>query len=165
MGITPILLIAATCALAGDRFPPIEAQSLDDRKIAFPAAAAGRPAVVVIGFTHASQNQTRPWGERLSRDPASLLVYSLAVLEDVPRLVRGMAAHGIKSGVPKEQRERFLLVYHDEKALKEIAGFSQPDDAYVLLLDGSGAVSWKYHGPVSDGAITELGDRLASLDH
>jgi len=164
MEIAPILLIAATCALAADRFPPIEAQSLDDRKIAFPTAAAGRPAVVVIGFTHASQNQTKPWGERLSRDAAPLLVYSLAVMEDVPRLVRGVAVHGIKSGVPKEQRERFLLVYHDEKTLKEIAGFSQPDDAYILLLDGSGAVAWKYHGPVSDGAITQLRDWVASLD-
>ncbi len=97
--------------MAADRFPAIQAENLDGQRTAFPAAAAGRPAIVVMGFTHTSQNQTKLWSVRLNHDPAKPVVYSIAALEDVPRLVRGMAVHGIKGGVPKEQRDHFLLVY------------------------------------------------------
>lgn len=83
-------------------------------------------------------------------------VYPVAVLEAVPRLVRGMASHGIKGGTPKEQRDRFLLVYYQEAELKMAAGFTAPDDAYILLLDASGAIRWRFHGSVTDSAVAEL---------
>jgi hypothetical protein len=61
--------------------------------MALPDAAAGHPAVVVIGFTHSSQNQTKAWAARLQHE---FPTYSIAVLENAPRLVRGMAVHGMK---------------------------------------------------------------------
>lgn len=36
-------------------------------------------------------------------------IYSIAVIQDWPRLVRGRAIGGIKSGVPQNQRDRFLV--------------------------------------------------------
>ena len=87
---------------SAEKFPAIEGQNLVGKKIAFPQAAEGHPTVVVVGFTHASQAQTKTWSAHLSPEVAT---YSLAVLEDVPRVVRGMAVAGIKNGVPQEQRE------------------------------------------------------------
>lgn len=137
-------------ASAQQQFPAIEGQNLREHRVKLPD---GKKDVVVIGFTHGSQNQTKAWSKRLT---AEYPTYSIAVLEDVPRLVRGMATHGIKSGVPEDQRERFLLVYHGEKELKEAAGFSTPDDAYILMVDPSGAIKWKYHGPLTDAALEQL---------
>jgi len=149
---------AAFCLLAlyaQQKIPEITAESLSGQKVSLPAAAQGQPALLIVGFTHASQTQTqtRAWSQR-ARNLCP--VWSIAVLEDVPRLVRGMAVHGIKSGTPKEEHGRFLLVYHGEKELKAAAGFEQPDDAYLLAIDGAGAIRWRYHGPPTDAAAEQL---------
>ncbi|HWC95181.1 MAG TPA: hypothetical protein VG456_00490 [Candidatus Sulfopaludibacter sp.] len=144
------LLLALAAPLCAQQFPAIEGQSLTDHKVKLPDGSA---EVLVIGFTHASQNQTKAWSQRLT---GAFDTWSIAVLEDVPRLVRGMASHGIKSGVPENQRDHFLLVYHGEKEMKQAAGFSTPDDAYILVLDKTGAIRWKFHGALTDAALGEL---------
>jgi hypothetical protein len=144
---------------AGRTVPRIEGENLLGQKTALPDVAAGHPAVVVIGFTHSSQNQVKEWAARLQHE---LPTFSVAVLEDAPRLVRGMAVHGMKGGVREDQRDHFVVVYHHEKELKEAAGFGPPNDAYVLLLDKDGAIRWSFHGPVSDAAADELESKAAA---
>jgi hypothetical protein len=137
----------------------VEGENLLGQKTALPDAAAGHPAVIVIGFTHASQNQTKAWAARLQHEFA---VYTIAVLEDAPRLVRGMAVHGMKGGVPEDQRGHFVVIYHNEKELKQAAGFDGPNDAYVLLLDKDGAIRGRFHGPVTDAAMEQLRSQAAA---
>ena len=152
------LFVCLTSACA-ETLPQIEGENLMGRKIVLPEAAGGRRAILVIGFSHASQGQTKAWADRLDREFPNrqmVTVYPVAVLEAVPRLIRGMVSHGIKSDTPKEQRDRFLLVYQKEAELKMAAGFTAPDDAYILLLDASGAIRWRFHGPVTDSADAEL---------
>ena len=162
--LTLFVLLSAVCA---ETLPEIEGENLAGKKIVLPEASAGHVAILVIGFSHASQNETKAWADRLDRqfpNPAMVTVYPVAVLEAVPRLVRGMASHGIRSGTPKEQRDRFLLVYHKEAELKAAAGFSAPDDAYILLLDGHGAIHWRFHGPLTDSAVAELEKQVQAAE-
>ena len=152
-------LFALGFAACAETLPPIEGENLLGTKIVLPQAAAGHAAILVIGFSHASQQQTKAWADRLDREfPSSAMVtvYPVAVLEAAPRLVRGMAAHGIRSDTPKEQRDRFLLVYHKEAGLKIAAGFSAPDDAYIVLLDAHGAIRRRFHGAPTDSEVAEL---------
>jgi ATP10 protein len=157
-----VLLAGGLVCLRAEQFPPIEGKNLLDQKTALPDAAAGRTAVIVIGFTHASQKQVKPWTTRLQHE---FPTYSVAVLEDAPRLVRGMAVHGMKGGTPEDQRSQFIVIYHNEKELKQAAGFEVPDDAYVLLLDKDGAIRWRFHGPVTDTAVQELKSQALDVDH
>lgn len=154
------ILLALSGVAGAQQFPKIEGENLLGRKIALPDAAAGQPAVVVIGFTHGSNNQVKAWTASLKGD---LPVYSIAVLEDAPRLVRGMAVHGIKGSVPEDERDRFLIVVHDEKELKQAAEFDHPDDAYVLLLDKAGAIRWRFHGAVTDAAMEQVKSQFSAL--
>ena len=147
-------------SLGADLFPATPAETLTGKKVDLPAIAKGRVAVLVIGFTHASQNQTKPWGQKIPRE---IETYPVAVLEDVPKLFRGMASGGIKSSVAADARERFLLVYKGEKEMKQAVGFDQPDDAYVVLLDPQGAIRWRFHGAVTDAALAELKSQAAAL--
>src|SRR5579862_5734053 len=126
--------------LGAQQFPRVEGENLLGEKVTLPDAAAGRPTAIVIGFTHASQKQVKSWGASVQEE---LPIYSMAVLEDAPKLVRGMAFRGIKGSVPEEQRGRFLVIYQHEKELKQAAGFDQPDEAYVFLLDKDSAIHWR----------------------
>jgi hypothetical protein len=137
-----LAILLGSVAVHAEQFPKIEGENLLGEKITLPAAGAGQTIVVVIGFTHGSNNQTKAWAARLQHE---LPTYSIAVLEAAPRLVRAMAVHGIKSSVPEDQRDRFIVIYHNEKELKEAAGFNAPNDAYVLLLDKDGSIRWHTH--------------------
>jgi hypothetical protein len=154
-----LLLMARFVALQAEQLPRVEGENLLGLKMALPEAAAGHLAVIVIGFTHASQSQTKAWVARLQHQ---LPVYTIAVLEDAPRLVRGMAVHGMKAGVPEDQRDHFIVIYHNEKELKQAAGFDAPDDAYVLLLDKDGGIRWRFHGPMGDAAVEQLKSQAAA---
>lgn len=138
--------------------PPLEGETLTGKKASLPAAANGRAALLILGFTHASQHQTKAWADRVQKE---FPTFSVAVLEEAPRLVRGMITHGIRSGVPKDQQDRFLLVYHGEKELKQAAGFDRPDDAYLLIIGPDGRIRWRYHGPVTDAAVEQIKSKFA----
>lgn len=152
-----LLTVSAWCA---DVFPSTGGENLLGKRISLPEASAGHVAAVVIGFTHASNSQVREWSTRLQSE---LPTYTIAVLEDAPRLVRGMATAGIRSGVPRDQRDHFLIVTKGEKALKEAVGFDRPDDPYVALIDASGTIRWRAHGAVSEGLLKQLHDEAARL--
>lgn len=161
------LSLLLPAVLFGDSLPRIEGENLAGKAVVLPDAASGRVAILVAGFSHASQNQTKAWSDRLDHeftDPAKVTVYPVAVLEAVPRLVRGMAVHGIKSGAPKEERERFLLVFHKSAELKQAAGFERPDDAYLILVDATGAVRWRFHGSLTDSALMQLEAQVQSIE-
>ncbi len=153
---TRVVCLAALWAAAAwgqTRLPAIDGETLSGKTVSLNTASDGRPFLAIIGFTHGSQKQTKEWSMRVrGQYPA----WSVAVLEDVPRLVRGMAAHGIKSGTPKDQYDHFVLVYKGEKQLKDAVGFDRPDDAYLVVADAAGEIRWKYHGPVNEAAVEEL---------
>ena len=155
------LLFVSGLTWCAEPFPPIQGDNLLGQKIAIPEASTGSPAVIVVGFTHASQAQTKVWTAHLY---PQFRTYSVAVLEDAPRLVRGMAIHGIKGSVPEEQRDRFLIVLHGEKELKQALGFNVPNDAYVALLDRDGFIQWQFHGPFTEAGLAELKSRVAEWD-
>jgi hypothetical protein len=111
------LSFAVAMPLRGEQMPQITGESLSGKQVSLPSASAGSVAIICIGFSHASQSQLKPWTERAMnefRHQGRVVVYSIAVLEDAPRLVRGMAVHGMKSGVPAQQHDRFVVVYHGE---------------------------------------------------
>ena len=153
MGTRLCLLALFTSLLCAQTLPQFEGETLSGKKITLPDSAATQPELLIVGFTHASQTQTKAWSQRVRQQ---FPTWSISVLEDVPRLMRGMVSHAIKGSVPKDEYDRFLLVYHHEKELKQAAGFDKPDDAYLMAIGAGGKILWSYHGPVTDAAVEQL---------
>lgn len=158
-----VLLLTLAPLFAQAPLPHFDAEALSGRKLSLPAATAGHPALLVIGFTHASGPHCADWAKRLESEfkgNSALERYTVVFLEDAPRLVRGMAKSGIKNGTPKEQYESYLIVTEHEKEVKDAVRFQAPDDAYLALLGPDGTVRWTFHGPVAGDAIRQLRDLL-----
>src|SRR5215469_18878633 len=103
------LALAWVNAAEAAKFPEIQAETLSGKHVAVPDDVKGKPTLFVIGFTRASKDQTGYWSKKIPSDMVNF--YSVAVLEDVPRLVRPAVTHAMKSDTAKEKRDRFLLVY------------------------------------------------------
>jgi len=144
----------------------VEGESLAGHHIVLPVAASGKVAVLIFGFTKASKVPTAAWAKKISTGFASqpaFALYQLPVLEDVPRLVRGMVISGIRKGVPEETRDHFVPILNGEAELKKLVGYKEQDDAYLVVLNREGKIVGQMHGAVTDAAYAPLKTQLESL--
>ena len=162
IGVLSLLLLPA----AAQQFPRLDEQSLSGQQVVLPDAAAGKVAVLVFGFSRASQYSTGAWMKRLREGfgkTASVALYQLPVLEDAPRLIRGMITSGMKKGVPESERSNFVPVLHDEAELKKLVNYKQADDAYLIVLDRSGTVVYQVHSGPDAAGYAELQSKVQGL--
>ncbi len=161
-----LLSIAAYAQDSTTTFPRIQGETFAGRKVQLPDDVKGQVAVLIFGFTKASSKPTGAWAKKISaefRARSNFELYQLPVLEEVPRLIRGMVISGIKKGVPESERDHFVPVLQDEAGLKKAVNYSAPDDAYLVILSREGKVVQQMHGPVQDSDYPRLRQELESL--
>lgn len=152
--------------VAAQQFPRLQEENLAGQQIVLPDAASGKAAILVFGFTKASQNTTGAWMKRLQHDygkSAGVVLYQLPVLEEAPRIFHGMIVSGMKKGVPEGERANFIPVMHNEAELKKLVGYKEADDAYVVVLDHTGRVAFQTHGATPDANYAQLHPKVESL--
>ena len=151
---------------AAQQLPRLQEETLSGQQIVLPDAAAGKVAVLVFGFSRASQNSTAAWIKHLHEDygkNTGIVIYQLPVLEDAPRLIRGMITSGMKKSVPESERANFVPVLHSEADIKKLVNYKEPDDAYLVVLDRSGKVAYQTHGAADAFAYADLRIKLQGL--
>ena len=73
-----------------------------------------------------------------------------------------MIAGQMKSGISPERQKEFLIVDGEIASWKRALDATEPgDDAYVILLQRTGTVIWRRHGPLTESSFQEL---LAVID-
>lgn len=160
-------LILATSALAQSKaMPTISGESLAGNKVVLPEAAKGQVAILVFGFTKASKDPTKAWATKLNSEFANqplFVLYQLPVLEDVPRLIRGMVISGMKKGVAENLRDHFVPILQGEAGLKDLVAYKEVNDAYLALLDRSGYILEQLHSSSPDAHYSQLQTEIRSL--
>jgi len=157
--------VATSLSLA-QQIPKVEEDNLAGHKVVLPDAALGNVAVLVLGFTRGSKNPTRAWAEKIGSDlgkTAGFELYSLPVLEEVPRMIRGMVIAGMKHDIPEGARSNFVPVLHNESEWKRLVNYKEPDDAYLMVLDRSGKIAYQMHGSLNDQAYNQLRQQVEPL--
>ena len=162
-----LLFLSVISPLVAQTIPHTEAETLSGKKITLPDAAAGHPAIFVIGFSRAGGDSSRKWGKELEKDfpdRDALHIFSVAILQDAPALARGMIKHGMRSGTPKAEQDSFIVLDKDEDSWKKLVEFSDANDAYVLVVDPAGTVRWRTHSKAPDSqTIAALREALAGV--
>ena len=160
------LLALALAVTPSATIPPIRGTTFAGEIVTLPDALRGRAGVLIVGFSKASRQQASAWGHRLADDPQrppQLAYYEMPVLESVPKLLRGLVLKQIKEDVSANGQKHFLPIMDHEANWKSAAGFAQPDDAYLLLVDASGAVRWRTQGSPTEQTYSELKRRAAQI--
>lgn len=158
-GVAGFLLLAF--ALGAAQFPAFDGETLSGQKVTVPMAAAAGPVLLIIGFTHGSNEQTSYWAKKIPKDLVP--TYSVATLGAAPKLMRRMIVHSIKSSVPKDQQDRFLITYQNDEKMKEAVGFKEPNDAYLALLAPDGTLKWTAHGAFAHTTLKELSEQVRAM--
>ena len=158
--------VAVGAARAQDRIPPVHSTTFAGQKVSLPDDLKGHAAILILGFTEGSRDQTTAWGKRLAADPArpaALLYFEMPMVEGVPRLLRGLVLHKIKETVSDNGQKHFLPVEEHEPDWKRIVAYGKPDDAYVLVIDENGVVRERLEGAADDGAYARVEQAVRQL--
>jgi ATP synthase subunit 10 len=162
-----VLVSFVALSLQAQSIPHTEAETLAGKKIVLPDAFAAHPAILVIGFSRSGGDSAGRWSKQLRQDLAAdknVRIFSVAELQDAPKLARGLIRHGMRGGIPQNEHDSFVLLYQDEDVWKKLADFSDTNDAYVLLVNPNGAIRWRAHGKAPDAqTVSALKKEVAEL--
>jgi hypothetical protein len=157
---------AAALAI-GDPFPRLEAEFLTGRKAVLPDAAAGKSALVMMGFTYDSRFAVEKWAEHLRLDFSAndkFTFFEVPVIGGMGRMAKWFIDSGMRKGTPKELHENVITVYGGADRWKKAMGFSKSDEhaAYLALLGPNGRVRWMHRGGFTEEAMTALKAAIAA---
>ncbi len=169
MRILPMILMASTLISQlqpGETLPPLKGEFLTGRPAQLPDAAAGRVALIAVGFTYNSRFPVEAWIGRFRKDfgdNPNATFYEVPMIGGMARLGKWFIDSGMRKGTPAKDQENVITVYNDTAAWKERMGYRSPDAAYLVLIDKRGAVRWRHSGAFDEGTYKDLSVQVAAL--
>jgi hypothetical protein len=168
MTLSVTLGAAVLCAgsQAQTTIPKSQGTTLMGTAVTLPDALQGKVGVLVVGFSHGSQEHVASWGRLLAADYSKapeVVYFEIPILAGAPKMLRGMIAKSIGKSMPEAERSHLLPLMEGEPAWRSVAHYVKPDDAYVLLVDVTGTVRWQTEGDATDAAYLEFKKNLGVL--
>lgn len=148
--------------------PILKGKYLTGRDATLPADAKGKVALLAFGFTYASRFPVEDWSNRFRGEfgkDSRVTFYEIPVISGAAQLGKWFIDSGMRKGTPRELHENVITLYGGAAPWKEYFGYKAADDAYLVLLDASGAVRWRYAGKFDDAVYKELEAVVATLVH
>lgn len=152
----------------GILFPSLRGEYLTGRKANLPGDAAGRAAVILMGFTYASRKPVEAWADRLKPALAAMdgaTFYEVPVIGGMARMGKWFIDSGMRRGTPRALHENVITVWGATRRWKQLAGVTDDRDklAYVTLIDREGLIRWRYTGVFDEAAFEVLTTELRGL--
>jgi hypothetical protein len=89
--------------------------------------------------------------------------YEIPMIGGLARMGKWFIDGGMRRGTPKEDYEHVITVYGGTDPWKQRVGFRDPHAAYLILLDPSGRVAWRYAGGLDEQAYRALASEVSRL--
>ena len=167
-----LLLVAAFAAmpvaeiLNGDLLPTLSGKSLAGHVVVLPQAAGGRVALLLLGFTYESRFAVEAWAERFREQFGSdqrVTFYEVPMIGGVARLAKWFIDSGMRRGTARGDYEHVITVYQATESWKQRVHYADPNAAYLILLDGTSKVAWRYAGGFDDRAYEALSSHVSEI--
>jgi len=131
-------------------------QLLDGTKVVLPDAAAGKPCIVVVGMSRGSADPTELWSTELAkREGDRAAIFSIALLDKVPGLFRGMVVRSLRKqyDLPDGKAPSYFLTSFDGTMLRKIAPSGNDDDPATYVFDAHGKLIASFRETYSEDAV------------
>lgn len=170
LGATLAVLLLAACSTehprrnpTGEMLPRMSGENLAEEEVVLPAAVAGEPALLLVGFEQDTQFDLDRW--LIGLDMAGVEVEKLEV-PTIPGMMPGLFAgridSGMRQGIPREDWPAVVTLYGDAaERMAAFVGNEPPLPGRILLLDANGVVAWFHDEGFSVGALNALRGALA----
>ena len=141
----------------GETFPVVRGSSLDGRDVAIPAAFAGKPVLLLIGYKQNTQFDLDRWALGISQSDLGVAVYEVPTIPGmIPGLFSGYIDGGMRRGIPQEDWGSVITVYGDGDAIALFTGNDDGLPGRIVLLDATGRVAFFHDRGYSAGMLAKL---------
>ena len=150
----------------GDTLPALRGELLSGRKTTLPDSTLGSVTLLMLGFTYESRHDVEVWAGRFRREFGSdtgLAYFEVPVIGGAGRLARPFIDRGMRRGTPRELHDHVITLYRNAGDWKRRVGFSEPDVAYLLLLDRAGRLAFRARGPFDEDGYRALAGKVLQL--
>jgi hypothetical protein len=148
----------------GETFPTVRGGALDGRDVDIPAAFAGKPALLLIGYEQQTQFDLDRWALALQQTGVKVAAYEIPTIPGmVPGLFSGFIDGGMRRGIPEEDWGGVITVYGDGAKIAEFTGNRDGLPGRIVLLDGQGRVVFFHDRGFSPGTLAKLRAALELL--
>jgi len=150
----------------GDRLPRLEGEFLTGRPGVLPDAAAGRVALVALGFSYASRVPVEAWAGWFKEAYAGrqgVTLFEVPMIGGAGRMAKFFIDRGMRKGTPKELHENVITVYGGTGPWKQRLAVVDDRVAHLVLLDAAGTVRWMHAGPFDAARAAEAGQAIDAL--
>ena len=123
--------------------PVLKGKYLTGRDATLPADCKGKAALLAFGFSYDSRHAVELWVEHFRQDfggNTRVTFYEIPMLGGAATLGKWFIDSGMRKGTPRELHENVITVYGGGAPWKKNLNYLAADDAYLVLLDQSGAV-------------------------
>lgn len=169
LGLFAVAAFAAIPAyelVSGQHLPTLRGEYLTGREAVLPQAAEGRVALLLLGFTYEARFPVEAWAERFREqfqsDPR-VTFYEVPMIGGLARLAKWFIDSGMRRGTPPADHEHVITVYRDTHTWKQRVRLGDPTAAYLILLDRTGKVTWRYAGLLEDREYQALSTKVLEL--
>jgi len=163
-----LLLAASAFAQVGKMFPSMEAETVEDRKVALPGDVKGKYTLLGLAYSKKSEDELNSWYqpvfEKFIQKTSGVLsdfsyavnVYFVPMFTGVNAAATGTAKRkAIKNVDP--QLLPYILFYRGElKPYKEALDFEKKDIPYFFVLDGDGKIIFATSGKYSADKMDKI---------
>ena len=139
--------------------PVLKGKYLTGRDATLPADCKGKTALLAFGFTYDSRHAVEDWSNRFRKDfgqDPHVTFYEIPIIAGAAQLGKWFIDSGMRKGTPKELHENVITMYGGAAPWKTYLNYKNPDDAYLVLIDPTGAVRWHNNGKFDEAAYREL---------
>lgn len=130
----------------GDPLPELAGELLTGEAASLPAAARGRVALLLMGFSDASRFPVEAWGARFREafaGDSTVTFYEVPMMSGLPvRLARPFINRGMRGGTPPALHGNVMTVWNHTAAWRRRLGVDDRDLAHLVLLARDGTVAW-----------------------
>lgn len=149
----------------GERFPAVTGESLEKVETAIPAAFAGEPVVLLIGYKQNAQFDIDRWLLGLLQTEVPMTIVEIPTIPGLlPSLASGWIDDGMRSGIPREDWGVVVTLYGDAaRPVAELTGTERGRITRVLVLDAAGTIVWFDDTGYSARKALEIAELVAEL--
>lgn len=141
----------------GNKFPTLEAQTLEDKKIIFPDETKGKFTVLATGFSQKAQEPINTWTDFILKEYPEFNYYEIPIGNSYYALFGKTIDNAMKKAVPKDLHSKTATYYGNlSQSYIEQFGVTDKSTTYVFLLNKEGTIIYKNSGFVNETIKTEF---------
>ena len=157
-----LALAPGTAILASD-LPPLEADALSGVHVSLPAAAGGKPFVLIVGYDRSAKDAVQRWSHELAKAIGErAIVYAVVDAAGAPGFVHGFIRSDVAKSAPaaQEQHRSNVLVTFDRTGWPGLAPSGAKADPAIVVVDANHAIVFAKREAFSDESLAQA---LAAL--